>query len=155
MGKAWVKSNSYNLILLPQTRSSRQRSILLCLFPSSLWKMTYPPSKCHSLRLVILFLVRQQASDTLQVRRVIRSCLDPTLTVEEMPPPLTSGLACDAGYSCVLGCLLLGDPTSCSCCFHPSLPIRTVFSVVIFGLSEKNHIYEENNWRQHSFAVYI
>lgn len=153
MGKA-AKSNSYNLILLPQTRSSTQRSILLCLFPSSRWKMMYP-TKCHSLRLVILFLVRQLASDTLQVRRAIRSCLDPVLTVEEMLPPLTSGLACDARYSCLLGCLLLGDPASCSCCFHPSLPIRTVFSVAIFGLSEKNHIYEENNWRQHSFAVYI
>lgn len=154
MGKA-VKSNSYNIILLPQIRSTTQRSILSCLFPSSLWEMMYPLSKCHSLRLVILFPVRQLASDTLQVRHVIRSCLDPVLTVEEMPPPLTSGFGLWCWVLLSPCYLLLGDPASCSCCFHPSSPIRTGFSVAIFGLSEKNHIYEENNWRQHSFAVYI
>lgn len=145
--KKWGR-HSYNLILLPQTRSTTQRSILLCHFPSSLWEMTYPLTKCHSLRLVILCPVRQLASDTLQVRHVISSCLDPVLTVEEMLPPLTSGF--DSW------CQVLLSPSlspAISCCFHPSLPIRAVFSVAIFGLSEKNH--KENNWRQHSFADYI
>lgn len=154
MGKA-VKSNSYNLILLPQTRSTTWRSILSCLSPSSLWEMISPSSKCHSLRLVILFPVRQLASDMLQVRCIIRSCLDPALTVEEMPPHVTSGFGFWCWVLLLLGYLLLGDPAFCSCCFHPLLPIRTVFIVVIFGLSEKSHIYEENNWRQHAFALYV
>lgn len=80
---------------LPQTRNTTQWSILLCLFPSSPWGKKYPSTKCHSSRLVILFPVTQLASDTLRVRHVIRSCLDPALTVEEMPPP-PLGLACDA-----------------------------------------------------------
>lgn len=88
--KKWGR-HSFNLIILSQTRSTTQRSILLRLFPSALWEMTHPPTKCHSLRLVILCPVRQLASDTLQVRHVISSCLDPVLTVEEMLPPLTSG----------------------------------------------------------------
>lgn len=152
MGKA-VKSNSCNLILLAQTRSTTQRSILLCLFPSSQWEMKYPPTKCHSLRLVILFPVRQGASDTLQVRPVIRSWL--YWQSKRCPHPSPLALAVMLCYSCLLGYLLLRDPASCSCCFHPSLPIRIFFSVAIFGLSEKNHIYEENNWRQHSLVVYI
>lgn len=116
MGKA-VKSNSYHSILLPQTRSNIQRSILSCLFPSSLWEMTYRPTKCHSLRLVILCPVRQLASDMLQVRHVISSCLDSVLTVEEMPPPLTSVFG--------FGCQVLLSPwlSPAAAAFTPRCPL--------------------------------
>lgn len=75
--------------------------------------------------------------------------LDPALTLywrsKKCPTPQLFLWLVMLWYCCFLGYLLLGDPASCSCCFQPSLPIRTVFSVAIFGLSEKNHIYEENN----------
>lgn len=126
MGKA-VKSNSYHLLLLPQTRATTKRSILSCLFPSSLWEMAYPPTKCHSLRLVILRPVRQLASDMLQVRHVISSCLDPVLySGRNSPTP-----------HLWLWLVMPGTPVSlvisCSCCFHLSFSIRAVFSVAIFG----------------------
>lgn len=130
-----VKSNSYVLTLPPhpspppkKSRSTTQRIILLCLFLSSPWGNKYPPTKCHSLRLVIPAPVTQLASDTLQLRHVVRSCLDPALSVGEVPPWHLWVWLGMPWYSCLLGHRLLpGDPASSSCCSHPLLPVRTVF----------------------------
>jgi len=50
-------------------------------------------------------------------------------------------------HSCLQGYLLLGHPARAAAALTPCCPLGLVFGVAIFWLSEKNHIWAENNGR--------